>query len=219
MIYKKYDSYKDFTKSKEFNDWKNSDKNKEFISTLKKKFDIILENEHMIETVRQKNYKRVISLTPFYFLSKINGKIFNIGHDTNLLKEIDNRISGIETNPLKDYNKIVNEKLFWNDHKNKFENVMSINSLHFINIKLLKARITQIKNVLKKNGSAYISMNIARLKEKSNFNNFDLILEKLIKEMKDLLNEVHLIKNPIESPLDGGIHFIFNKEKDRDDDR
>ena len=152
-------------------------------------------------TPRQYELKRNhIDLQPFYILDFISnnstGSIFDIGCGFNFFKKFYN-IVGIDPFSLEaDINDEFNDS-FAHTHANSMDNIFSINAIHFVSIVEIQKRIENYFNLTKKNGYAYLSMNVERVldwtydktKNTKNIENFYFPKNDLSSEIDSMIND------------------------------
>jgi len=138
-------------------------------------FDIVLWDKNVGEvpslTPRQLRGERIFTLAPFYYLNKLvetNPKeIHDIGCGWNIFKKYITNIIGVDFRAkYADKQAFVNE-YYVTTHKECFESAFSICSLHYGSLVNLEKSINDFVSMIKTNGRGFLSLNLARMIEKT----------------------------------------------------
>lgn len=108
--------------------------------------------------------KRVFSVVPFYYISQldINSTICDLGCGWNIYKKYLPTVVGIDRSSAADEYRFFDND-FAEENKERFDNVMSMNALHFISLTNLEDRLNQILKITKPGGLIFIMMNVGVL--------------------------------------------------------
>ena len=136
---------------------------------LQDDFDLVLWSTHLLTdigsfnklTPREIRGKRIVSAVPFYYINMLcNGKhIFDIGCGWDLYSRYYNNITGLSGDTTEGH---VN-KQYVREHLETFDNIMSMNALHFIEITQLEQRIQDVISMTKVGGRIFLMLNICHL--------------------------------------------------------
>lgn len=165
----------------------------------------------------QKN--KTLSLVPFYYIDYIlthssSDKIFDIGCGSNFFKNFYN-VTGFDNTEEADIPQLF-DNTFVEQYKDKLDNAIAINSLHFIKITNLKKRIQEFYSVIKPGGYGYISLNMARLLTRTPDVDVSWAFNYAKEEIKTAgINfvSVYIDDNTVDEYIDGNIRLIFEKEE------
>lgn len=202
-----------------FQDWFSST---ELFSKIQKDFDLITWDidcsSFMLPGMTPRQYRgtRIFSAAPFYYINQIGftEKIYDIGCGWNIYKKYLPNLIGISGEPS-------NSKYFYGDehgllddqyaelNQHRFDNVMSMNSLHFIPLSSFPQRVQQLKKVTKPKGKIFITMNLCHMisSEESDIKNYaaEYIRKEMSKFSKDILcfelDDANILKNLSEGTL------------------
>ena len=227
-----YNSYDIFEKECLF-PWRKDFEKTDIFKKIKNQFEII--NNIWWDpypTPRKIFEQKMISLLPFYFidnfLCKNNDKILDIGCGMNEFKNFYSNIFGVD--PF--YEQYRDDKLnkeFWKSNYKKWNNIMSINALHFIPIKMLSQRIIQFHNLLNTNGVGYLALNYSRLRKhgvtnltdqqpsdynaENDFTGKAYAIEEQIKKCENIIAFKLTFYDAVQDEhLNGNIHLIIKNE-------
>ena len=115
-------------------------------------------------TPREFRGRRIFSMVPFYYILQLGSesKIYDIGCGWNIYKKYMPNIIGIDAESpyfYADQIGFVND-LFVKDNTEKFENLITMNALHFIPLSQFSNRINQIRQMVQPGGKIFIMMNV-----------------------------------------------------------
>jgi hypothetical protein len=121
-------------------------------------------------TPREFRGRRIFSMVPFYYILQLGleSKIYDIGCGWNIYKKYLPNIIGIDqkhpesTYFYADQVGFVDDQ-FVEQNIEKFENVMTMNALHFIPLSQFSNRINQIRQMVKPGGKIFIMMNVCHM--------------------------------------------------------
>ena len=173
---------------------------------------------HTPREIQIKKHKTV-SLVPFYYIDYIlknstSDKIFDIGCGCNFFKNFYN-VTGYDQTNEADVKCLFDEE-FVEQNKNKLDNAIAINSLHFININRLCQRIQDFYSVVVPDGYGYISLNMQRLLTRTPEADinwaFDFVKEQIENTGIDFIS-VYVDNTTVDEYIDGNIRLLFKKEK------
>jgi|LakMenEpi03Aug12_release.lakeMendotaPanAssembly.Ray.scaffolds.fasta_scaffold98193_1 hypothetical protein len=118
-------------------------------------------------TPREYRGKRIFSMVPFYYILQLasSSKIYDIGCGWNIYKKYIPNIIGIDSKSLNFYADQVGfvDDAFVKENTEKFENIMSMNALHFIPLSQFSNRINQVLQMTKPGGKIFIMMNVCHM--------------------------------------------------------
>lgn len=148
----------------------------ELFVKIQKDFDIITWDvdcsSFMIPGMTPRQYRgtRIFSVVPFYYINQIgfDAKIYDIGCGWNVYKRYLPNLIGISGEPSDSDYFYGDEHGFLDDrytelNHRRFDNVISMNSLHFIPLHYFSQRIQQLKKVTKLGGKMFIAMNVCHM--------------------------------------------------------
>lgn len=148
-------------------------------------------------TPRQYRGTRIFSMVPFYYINQLgmDSKIYDVGCGWNVYKKYLPNITGIagehknSTYYYGDKHGLVDDQYVENN-MHQFDNIMSMNALHFIPLSSFAHRIRQIKKITKPGGKIFIMMNVCQMiaLESSELKNH--AAEYIRREMDQFANEV-----------------------------
>jgi SAM-dependent methyltransferase len=176
----------------------------ELYSQIQKDFDLITWDVDTSSfsitgmTPRQYRGMKIFSAVPFYYINQIglDSKIYDIGCGWNIYKKYLPDITGISAEPSESKYFYADEHGIFDDtyvenNLQKFDNVISMNSLHFIPLTEFTNRIHQLKKVTRPGGKIFVMMNVCQMiaKENSNIKNSagEYIRNQMSQFSKDLL--------------------------------
>jgi len=178
---------------------------------LKKDFDIITwDTKHntfeLFDDITPREFKgrRLTTAVPFFYIEQIqnNGLIYDIGCGWNLYKRYYDNIIGIGAEPPNSVYYHADEHGIFNDefvskNNERFDNIMSMNSLHFIPIEKFSKRIDDILSVAKPNAFIFLMFNISVMINKSNIkiDNYELYIRDKMKKYAAITLSFELIDN------------------------
>lgn len=148
-------------------------------------------------TPRQYRGLRIFSAVPFYYINQLgmNEKIYDIGCGWNIYKKYLPNIIGIGGEPedseyfYGDEHGLLNDQ-YVEKNQQRFDNVMSMNALHFIPLSKFAHRIRQVKKITKPGGKIFIMLNVCHMiaAEQSDLKNYavDHIRSELIQFANDI---------------------------------
>ena len=118
----------------------------------------------------------IFSAVPFYYLNYLTEanpkKIFDLGCGWNVFNRYINNIVGIDSTPptspyfYADLHDHVDDE-FIAGHKNKFESVFSINTLHFAPLDELRKIILGFHSMIQPGGRGFMTLNVHRMIERA----------------------------------------------------
>jgi hypothetical protein len=139
------------------------------------------------------------SIAPIYYLDflleKNPNKIIDIGCGANLFKRIIPRIHGIDpvlNNPYADEVGSFDSE-FSQAHKDQYESAFAINSMQFISLIDFEKRILEFINIVKPGGRGFITFNMARMLEKTSYDEFQKLFGTWIPDPQMLTDYVNLV--------------------------
>lgn len=173
-------------------EWISNFKSREVFKKISSDFDLVVDSWYFHDdqnyyfNSQQRTPREVIgsplptffSIVPFYYIDYLTSKspsaIYDIGCGWNIFKKyISVPIIGIDReNPPPYFHADIVGK--FTDSGNlitdngklcNLESIMSINSIHFISITMLKDRFIHYFNILRKNGRGFVAFNVIRLLE------------------------------------------------------
>lgn len=175
-------------------------------------------------TPRQYRGLRIFSAVPFYYINQIGFEsvIYDIGCGWNVYKKYLPTITGISAEPIDSPFFYADEHGYFDDQYvnnniQRFDNVMTMNSLHFIPLSELTKQITRLKAVTKPKGKIFVMMNVCHLIDNEENtvirdNAGEYIRAQMDQFSKDLLcfelNDSQLSKNLSE----GTLRFVLNND-------
>ena len=165
-------------------------------------------------TPREYRGTRIFSAVPFYYMLQldINSRIYDLGCGWNIYKKYLPNVIGIDNSQYADEQGLVDDE-FVAKNEERFDNVMSMNALHFISLLELNNRINQVLKMTKPGGFIFVMMNVCHMVGRSP-RNIDPI--KYIRDMFDEfadrlvcfeLDEANIRQNMSE----GTLRFILKK--------
>lgn len=197
-----------------------------FLSKVPRHTQIAWDKEVTIATPRAHIYYSTLPAVTFYYLEKLLELDVNYLVDIGCGENIFNgllpvRVHGIDpTNgPRVDEVDFFDEH-FSAGHKDTYNAVFAINSLHFIPLDKFEQRIYEFANTVAPGGRGYITFNIARmLGQSKDIDTTDAILycDKIIRNLNlNLLVVDQYYKdnrqfNWIDNGMDGSIRLLFQK--------
>ena len=121
-------------------------------------------------TPREFRGRRIFSMVPFYYILQLGleSKIYDIGCGWNIYKKYLPNLIGIDikypesTYFYADQIGFVDDQ-FVEQNTEKFENVMTMNALHFIPLSQFCNRINQVRQLVKPGGKIFIMMNVCHM--------------------------------------------------------
>lgn len=117
--------------------------------------------------------RRICDLQPFYILEYMAkngiGPIYDVGCGFNWFKNFYN-IIGIDPNPDYADRRGLFDRFFATTYHEHFDNVFSINAVHFCSTKRLANVIDSYFSLVKLGGYAYLAINTARIYERTHMN-------------------------------------------------
>lgn len=149
-----------------------------------------------------------------YIRSNNKGRIYDIGCGSNMFKFFFDNIIGIDKYRQEaDIFATFDEK-FSVKNKNKFENAIAINSIHFIPISKFKQQLKDFANCIMKGGYGYATFNINQLVSREQESNIPKDIEFYVnQEISDTgLDIVSLMMHNLvggDDGLDGNIRILF----------
>lgn len=138
-------------------------------------------------TLRRKYFARIASMSAFYYLQFLLEKnpkqILDLGCGDNWFKRYIPQIWGIDGLPRKSKWFMADESSLINDYwlqtrKNSIESLMTINAMHFLPIENVRERVINLISSVKFGGRGYIALNVSRLVEESNIEEFKYLIGK-----------------------------------------
>lgn len=145
----------------------------ELACNLKQDFDLLTWEtdiptlDLMGMTPREYRGKRIFSMVPFYYILQLvsSSKIYDIGCGWNIYKKYIPNIIGIDSRSSHFYADQIGsvDDAFVKKNTEKFENVMSMNALHFIPLSQFSDRIDQVLQMTKPGGKIFIMMNVCHM--------------------------------------------------------
>ena len=121
-------------------------------------------------TPREFRGRRIFSCVPFYYIMKLGteGYIYDIGCGWNIYKKYLPNIIGISGDPPQSEYYYGDEPGWFDDefveqNKERFDNTMTMNALHFVPLGDLARRVEQLLAVTKPNGKIFCMMNVCHL--------------------------------------------------------
>jgi hypothetical protein len=143
------------------------------------------------------------SIAPIYYLDflleKNPTKIIDIGCGANVFKRIIPCIHGIDPVPNNPYADEVGsfDDEFSHTHKDEYESVFSINAVHFISLIDFEKRILEFINIVKPGGRGFVTFNMARMLERTNYNDRQKLFNTPIPDPQALTDYVNLVVQQI----------------------
>ena len=184
-------------------------------------------------TPRQLLSKKIVTAVSFYYLQFLLDfaprQMLDIGCGDNTFKNFLPNVIGIDPYPFVDPgpDKIESfDQTFVLRHKEQYECAFSINALHFVSLSELSNRILDFSNLIKPGGRGYISLNAARMVEKtsdeerislfgSTIVGTDRLAEYCDTIVKDLPLQFLVVDNLINhfrnEYIDGNLRLVFEK--------
>lgn len=201
-------------------DFKNQFVETPIYKQIKNDFDVITWEinihafKHPLMTPREYRGSRIFSAVPFYYILQlgINSKIYDLGCGWNIYKKYLPEIVGIDNSSYADEQGLVDDE-FVIKNEGRFDNVMSMNALHFISLTELPNRIRQVLKMTKTGGLIFIMMNVCNMLDKApSINDPVKYIRDMFDEFKDRLicfelDEVFIHQNMSE----GTLRFILKK--------
>lgn len=158
-----------------------------------------------------KNYYDVHGVDPLQFDHAVNKYEVDItsviGHDPfSSLTYFQDGSNDVPTlvseHPLK------NQLSFYERNRGKFKNIMSQCALHFDSD--IERVLEDFYGLLGSGGKGFASLNLQRLYASDKSRSLNRQLDKL-RSMEDIIEEVVVMEDPNDSPLDGNLHIIFKE--------
>jgi hypothetical protein len=115
------------------------------------------------------------SIAPIYYLDflleKNPNKIIDVGCGANIFKRLIPRIHGIDPIPNNPYADELGsfDSEFSQAHKDEYESVFAINSVHFVSFIDFEKRLLEFINIVKPGGRGVITFNVTRMLEYTSF--------------------------------------------------
>ena len=121
-------------------------------------------SRHPYMTPREYRGRSIFSAVPFYYMLQldINSKIYDLGCGWNIYKKYLPEVIGIDNSRYADEQGLVDDE-FVIKNEGRFDNVMSMNALHFISLTELPNRIRQVLKMTKSGGLIFIMMNVCHM--------------------------------------------------------
>lgn len=123
-------------------------------------------------TPRQYRGTRIFSAVPFYYINQIglDASIHDIGCGWNAYKKYLSGVTGMSAEPPGSRYFYADESGYFSDryvanNQQRFDNVMSMNALHFIPLSGLAYRVRQLKEVTRPGGKIFVMMNVKHMME------------------------------------------------------
>lgn len=214
-------------------------KNSEIFNAVNQDFDTLLWTKHPTviddrpsetfvgkdtKTIRQfvaEKYK-TFSMVPFYYLEPLleqsPGAIYDLGCGWNIFKKYIPNVIGISAEDdngeyfFADKWDFVDDT-FVKNHQNYFESVFSICALHFCSLNELPKVLSDFVSMVKPEGRGFISLNSARIIERSNqidHSTIDMhVRNSLPTDCKFIIIDIDICRNG--DGLDGDIRLVFEK--------
>lgn len=197
---------------------------------IRKDFDIITwdndSSSFMLPGMTPRQYRgtKIFSAIPFYYINLIgfDAKIYDIGCGWNVYQKYLPNLIGISGEPVGSEYFFGDEHGLLNDgyaesNRHRFENVMSINALHFIPLSGFYNRVQQLKKVTKPGGKIFAAMNICHMvaNESSDIKNnaAQYIRDEIAKVSQDLICfELH-DKKIMENLSEGTLRFVIQNNE------
>ncbi len=193
---------------------------------LQKDFDILTWSTDLSSftlpemTPRQYRGTRIFSMVPFYYIHQLglDSKIYDIGCGWNIYKKYLTNLIGIAGEPVDskyyygDKHGLIDDSYISNNIQ-QFDNVMSMNALHFIPLSDFSQRIYQIKKITKPGGKIFIMMNVCQMisLESSDLKNH--AAEYIREEMNQFANDIICFelddKNIQSNMSEGTLRFVI----------
>ena len=151
-------------------------KTTELYSRLEQDFDLITwstnQSTFRIDNMTPRQFRgtRIFSAVPFYYFSMIgfDSVVYDIGCGWNIYKKYLPNLVGISADAPGSNSYHGDEFGFFdeqyvNNNLQRFDNVIAMNSLHFIPLQDLKLRFEQLLKVTKPNGKVFAMMNVCHM--------------------------------------------------------
>ena len=157
-------------------------------------------NTHLVTprlTALQK--KSTFAMAPLYYLDFLLEKnpevIVDIGCGANLFKRIIPCIHGIDPTPDNPYaNEFgIFDSEFSQAHKDQYESVVAINSLHYVSLVDFEKRILEFINIVKPGGRGFVTFNSARILEDTSDEEFQKLFGTWLPDPQMLTDYVNLV--------------------------
>jgi hypothetical protein len=214
--------------------------NTEICKKIKNDFDFLVWDKHvhgdfLYPTGRQYMGVRTCSMTSFYYIEKLLENnpplVYDLGCGWNLFKRYHPTIIGISPD------EVSNDKVFFGDefdffddefvkyHREEYEAIMAICSLHYYPLSLLKETAPNFISLVKPGGRGYISFDITTMLERedpeilnglfgtaepSSIQVDDYVIEQLSDlPCKYLIFDADTVEN--KDQLDGDVRLVFEK--------
>lgn len=209
--------------------WEQAFKGSEIHTQLTKDFDLITFESDLYNFNRQKSMTsrhwrgtRIVSAFPFWFIDQMqnNGQIYDIGCGWNLFARYYNVIGISGEHPDSEayfgdeYGYV--DSVYIKNNQERFDNIITLNALHFRPLTELQSIIKQILSMCKVNGYVFITFNICHMLKKTKINVEDVIKE--IRTNLDFLQNEHnlisfeLLEDKIELIMqEGSLRLLVQK--------
>ena len=165
-------------------------------------------------TPREMGLTRYTTRLPFYLIDSLNiadHSCVDIGCGYNWFRQIYPSIWGVDLAGVA-HNTKANEILnleWWQDNRNRWSRVFSICSLHFCSQDQILNQLDQVIQILKPNGCAVITLNRARIQERTPQYQVDTLRETL--QSAQHLTRMVWLDSPTDAGWDGNVWLWFQR--------
>ena len=139
------------------------------------------------------------SIAALYYLDFLLEKnpqvVVDIGCGANIFKRLIPCIHGIDPTPNNPYADEFGlfDKEFSQAHKDQYESVFSICSLHFTSLSNFGKKLLEFINIIKPGGRGFITFNLARMLEHTRYNDFQKLFDTQTPDPQMLTDYVNLV--------------------------
>ena len=146
--------------------------------SFEKIVDLEMDNAHSTPRLVTLELESNFSVAPLYYLDFLLKKnpqvVVDIGCGANIFKRIIPCIHGIDPTPDNPYADEFGtfDSEFSQAHKDEYESVFAINSVHFVSLVDFEKRLLEFINIVKPGGRGFVTFNAARMLERTSKEEF-----------------------------------------------
>ena len=191
-----------------------------------------MDNAHSTPRLVTLELESNFSVAPLYYLDFLLKKnpqvVVDIGCGANIFKRIIPCIHGIDPTPDNPYADEFGafDSEFSQAHKDQYESVFAINSVHFVSLVDFEKRLLEFINIVKPRGRGFVTFNVARMLEFTSkeecqqlfgdiFPNSQTITDYVRRVINDMTVKILVIDLFINQEMDeimnGNIRLVFEK--------
>jgi hypothetical protein len=190
--------------------------------------DNVLNTPRLVALESDSNF----SVTPLYYLDFLLEKnptsIIDIGCGANIFKRIIPCIHGIDPIPDNPYADEIGffDSEFSRAHKDEYESVFSINSVHFVSLIDFEKRLLEFINIVKPGGCGFVTFNVARMLELTSNEELQQLFGNIVADPQTITDYVRrviqnislkflvidlFINQVMDEIMNGNIRLVFEK--------